>query len=644
MAVNLSPVFGVAGQLFDNNGNPLAGGKIYTYLAGTTTNVATYVSSAGNVAHTNPIILDGAGRVPSGEIWLTDGITYKFVVEDSANNLIGTYDNLVGINSNFVNYTNQQEIQTATAGQTVFTLATMQYQPGTNSLSVFVDGVNQYGPGAQYAFVETSSTVVTFVSGLHVGAEVKFTTSQLNSSAATDASQVSYEPPFTGYVATNVEAKLSKYVSDTDFATIQDAIDWCLSFGGPAPVLEITQTHTITPGNPLIINRPTSIPSQSRGKFTIRGRGAQAGFALYGVSGTNFIFENNIVGFSENIVFDNVWFQSDHAGYSWVINGDDFIRVSFNDCYFQEIACVTASSYLQTWYFTNCKIVSWNKWFADCTAFYDLQVIGCQFESGNYPDSGGFAAFDPLSATSTQKAVFISNLYENSTKAFVSIQSGKGVVVSGNYFELNTDPELDFQQGIPAGVVVTGNSFDLGPLATNPNHAPIVVSYPNGFVGAGNFSNGRVYRFLNQMIENGTRSGGSWGQGDYTTNNGYIQATTYPIDAGIRTPGTITSTRPDAYEIGMTYGLGYNASAGEIHTKNTGASRVPIVAKQTNNVGTYNNWSVKSDGTFAINISSAGVTLDENLTMAFFEASPTQLRITVKGSDGVLRTANLTLS
>ncbi len=219
MAVNLSPVFGVAGQLFDNNGNPLAGGKIFTYLAGTTTNAAVYTSSNGSIAHSNPIILDGAGRVPSGEIWLTDGILYKFVVQDSANNLIGTYDNLTGINSNFVAFTNNQEIQTATAGQTVFTLTSTQYQPGTNSLSVFVDGVNQYGSGAQYAYVETSSTVVTFVSGLHVGASVKFTTSQLNNSGSVDASQVSYEPAGTGALNTNVQDKLRQIVNINDYAT-----------------------------------------------------------------------------------------------------------------------------------------------------------------------------------------------------------------------------------------------------------------------------------------------------------------------------------------------------------------------------------------------------------------------------------------
>jgi hypothetical protein len=217
MAVLLSPVGGVAAQFFNNDGVPLAGGLIYTYAAGTSTPAATYTTGAGIVAHSNPIVLDSAGRVPSGEIWLTDGVAYKFVIKDASMTLIGTYDNIVGINSNFVNYTASQEIQTATAGQTLFTLTTMQYQPGTNSLTVFVDGVNQYGPGAQYAFVETSATSVTFASGLHVGASVKFTTAVINNIGGVDASQVTYDPPFASSETTNVEAKLSEYLSVTDF-------------------------------------------------------------------------------------------------------------------------------------------------------------------------------------------------------------------------------------------------------------------------------------------------------------------------------------------------------------------------------------------------------------------------------------------
>jgi len=223
MAVNLSPIWGAGAQLLDNSGNVLTGGKIYTYLAGTTTPAVTYTSSNGNTANSNPIILNSAGRVPY-EIWLTDSIQYKFVLRDSNDTLIGTWDNLVGINSNFINYYGQQEIQTATAGQTVFTLTDFEYQPGTGNLSVFVDGVNQYGPGAQYAFVETDSTTVTFVSGLHVGASVKFTTTKLENPGIADASQISYTYPDSDAVTQNVEERLAQYVSVKDFGAVGDGV------------------------------------------------------------------------------------------------------------------------------------------------------------------------------------------------------------------------------------------------------------------------------------------------------------------------------------------------------------------------------------------------------------------------------------
>lgn len=267
MAVNLSPVGGVAAQFFDNDGNVLSGGKIYTYAAGTSTPAATYTTGAGVIAHSNPIVLDSGGRVPSGEIWLTDGISYKFVLNNSIGTLIGTYDNITGINSNFVNFLAEQEIQTATAGQTVFTLTTTEYQPGTNTLSVFVDGVNQYGPGAQYAYTETSSTVVTFTNGLHVGAVVKFTTTQTLSGGTTDSALVTYNPPFSNAVATNVENKLAQYVSVKDFGAVGDgttndttAIQNALN--AKSSVYFPTGTYLITA--PLVVNGNQAIFGDSQ--------------------------------------------------------------------------------------------------------------------------------------------------------------------------------------------------------------------------------------------------------------------------------------------------------------------------------------------------------------------------------------------
>lgn len=96
MTVNLSPFANPGSQFFDDNGDPLSGGKIFTYAAGTTTPKATYTDYTGGTAHANPIILDAAGRPPS-EVWLTYGDAYKFILKDSADTLVGTFDNIDGI-------------------------------------------------------------------------------------------------------------------------------------------------------------------------------------------------------------------------------------------------------------------------------------------------------------------------------------------------------------------------------------------------------------------------------------------------------------------------------------------------------------------------------------------------------------------
>lgn len=81
-------------RFLDSNGAPLVGGKIYTYLAGTTTPQATYTTAAGNVANTNPVILDSAGYA---DIWITG--SYKIVVQDSNGALISTTDNIIGFST-----------------------------------------------------------------------------------------------------------------------------------------------------------------------------------------------------------------------------------------------------------------------------------------------------------------------------------------------------------------------------------------------------------------------------------------------------------------------------------------------------------------------------------------------------------------
>ena len=220
MVVNLSPVAGAAAQFFDNSGQVLTGGKVYTYLAGTTTPAATYTNSLGVTAQPNPIILNAAGRVPdSGEIWLADTVSYKFVLKDANDVLIGTYDNLIGINSNLINFTGQEETQTATQGQTVFTLTTLSYLPATNNLLVFVNGSKQI---LGTNFTETTSTVVTFVNGLNVGDVVDFCTATPINTTVITATQVNYNEGGTGAVTRTVTSKLQESISVKDFGAVGD--------------------------------------------------------------------------------------------------------------------------------------------------------------------------------------------------------------------------------------------------------------------------------------------------------------------------------------------------------------------------------------------------------------------------------------
>jgi hypothetical protein len=135
--VYLSPVGGVAAQFFTNTGAVLTGGKLYTYLAGTTTPASTYTTNSGNTARTNPIILDSAGRVPdSGEIWITSA-QYKFVLKDSNDVLIATYDNISGIGAASYQVNNF----TGTGSQTVFTLNAASF--GEYYTFVYINGVYQ---------------------------------------------------------------------------------------------------------------------------------------------------------------------------------------------------------------------------------------------------------------------------------------------------------------------------------------------------------------------------------------------------------------------------------------------------------------------------------------------------------------------
>lgn len=93
-------------QFTDDSGAFLAGGKLFTYVGGTTnTKATTYQDAAMATPNTNPIILDTEGRCT---VFLPPGQFFKFVLSpstdtDPPSNPIWTVDNL-GVAANGIPY------------------------------------------------------------------------------------------------------------------------------------------------------------------------------------------------------------------------------------------------------------------------------------------------------------------------------------------------------------------------------------------------------------------------------------------------------------------------------------------------------------------------------------------------------------
>lgn len=149
MAVKIAP--DARRQFLNASGVPYSGAKLFYYAAGSTTKQNTYTTSVGNVANTNPIILDSAGRTPYG-VWFTSGLTYKEVLAPSTDtdppgSPIFTEDNLSGVNDT-----------STTVSQWVASALTPTYVSSTQ-FTVVGDQTTELHVGRRLQFTVTAGTV-----------------------------------------------------------------------------------------------------------------------------------------------------------------------------------------------------------------------------------------------------------------------------------------------------------------------------------------------------------------------------------------------------------------------------------------------------------------------------------------------------
>lgn len=88
------PLINVVPQFFDNLGDPLVGGTLNAYVAGTSTPTNMYSDISGTVAGTS-VTLDSRGEPTTIKmIWLDTSISYKFILKDANSTTIWTEDNI----------------------------------------------------------------------------------------------------------------------------------------------------------------------------------------------------------------------------------------------------------------------------------------------------------------------------------------------------------------------------------------------------------------------------------------------------------------------------------------------------------------------------------------------------------------------
>ena len=226
-----------------NNGTQSAQGTYTDWIADTFTGNGVQTlfvleRAPGSVGNCD-VSVNGLTLVPNTEFSLSGAILTFVTAPANGATILVRY----GAAATQISATFSTELQTATAGQTVFSLNDLIYDPGTNALAVYVNGLRMV---SGVDLLESNVDEVTFTSGLSLGDEVLFIAGRtINESI--DANSVSYLPGGTGAVATTVQTKLRESVSVKDFGAdptgatnsttaLLNFFNYCIATGTPGHI------------------------------------------------------------------------------------------------------------------------------------------------------------------------------------------------------------------------------------------------------------------------------------------------------------------------------------------------------------------------------------------------------------------------
>lgn len=245
----LSPIFNLP-SYSDASGNPLNGGKIFAYEAGSFSVLQnTYTDSTGLVANTNPIVLNSAGQLTTA-IWLTSGTSYNLVLTESdGTTVIKNFDDVTGVSAGSSGGGGGTDlwVDTPTAiylSPTQFLVSdevSVQYAVG-NRARVTVSGGFRYGTVTAVSYAAPNTTVTLANDGSVLDSSVSAAAYSLAPAAGrvVDAGAVSFFDALSYSTANTVGAKIKAIEADDDLTNTRiDAIRKVWDTTG-------TGTYTIT--------------------------------------------------------------------------------------------------------------------------------------------------------------------------------------------------------------------------------------------------------------------------------------------------------------------------------------------------------------------------------------------------------------
>jgi hypothetical protein len=362
---------------------------------------------------------------------------------------------------------------------------------------------------------------VTFVSGLHVGAEVKFTTTQQQGAGAIDASQVSYTPAGTGAVTTNVQAKLRQTVSVKDFGAVGDGVV------NDQPAIQAALNYAATiyglvffPHGEYRINSSINVYSTT----AIQGEGIDSTvIRYYGTGGTAIELTGTLLNPRIKISLSDFSLYDQGTG----ING-----INMGYCYYSTLSHLRIYGFTVGLAIANCFnnqynfIVSesntqdgYNLSTTDANA---LNFISCQGvnngRAGFYSEGGRSVLMSGCTwEANTQYGVWISGQNANRPLSHTL----EGCYIEGNgLFEVYIDSQGSL---IPAGVTIRDCYFEF--IAGKAVQAIRVVDGYNVLIDGCTFDNqGGSYTYSLVMESAGTKNAIRWGRNfDSSTSGVYSE-------------------------------------------------------------------------------------------------------------------------